>query len=112
MTSNAKHVDAMRWAAAAIALAALCSVEHAFARHPDRWYRMGDDPAENAAAGSVGANSGTGDTFDSVGTPNLGNLQDLTPFGGPVYVNIAASRPVSVQTSNNWAIQFDGVDDY
>jgi hypothetical protein len=94
------------------ALALVWTAAPANARRPDRWYRMGDDAAENASAGPVGANSATGDTYDSVGQVGNQNLQDLTPVGGPVYVNIAGSRPVPAANGNNWAIQFDGSDDY
>jgi hypothetical protein len=83
----------------------------AFARHPDRWYQMGDDSAQGVSAGPV-ENSGNGNTYDSVGTLGQGNLQDLTPHNSPAYVNISATRPVPAATTNNWAIQFDGVDDY
>ncbi|MCA9236210.1 MAG: hypothetical protein KDA44_12115 [Planctomycetales bacterium] len=91
---------------AAVALAA-CWTASASARYADRWYRMGDDPAQNASAGPV-----TTDTFDSAGSLGMNQLHDLTPSGSPLYVNIAGDRPIPAVTNNNWAIQFDGVDDY
>jgi hypothetical protein len=53
----------------------------------DRHYRMGDDPAEGAAAGgSVNV------TFDSVGQPGQGQLVDLTAVNTPTYAAITG-RP-------------------
>lgn len=101
----------IRFASVAIAIGLAFTATSATARYPDRWYRMGDDPGQGVSAGPVEL-SGNGDTYDSVGTGGQGNLQDLTPRNSPVYVNIAASRPVPSVTTNNWAIQFDGVDDY
>lgn len=81
----------------------------------DRWYKMGDDTSENASAGGdVGANS-FGDTYDSAGTLGSGTLHDLTANGAdglPIYADISGNRPVAGNTNNNFAIQFDGVDDY
>jgi hypothetical protein len=93
------------------ATAALVSASLAEARYPDRWYRMGDDPAQGVAAGPV-ESVGGGFTFDSAGAPSQNQLHDLQSFNSPAYVNIAAARPVPAATSNNWAIQFDGADDY
>jgi hypothetical protein len=53
----------------------------------DRHYRMGDDPAEGAAAGGA-VNS----TFDSVGQPGQGQLVDLTAINTPTYSTITG-RP-------------------
>ena len=102
------------WSTVLIVAGAMCfalTSSPANARRPDRWYRMGDDPGQIVAAGPV-ENSGNGTTYDSVGVSGQGNFQDLTPHGSPMYVNIAGSRPVPAATSNNWAVQFDGVDDY
>lgn len=94
---------------AAIVLSVL-TASQALARRPDRWYRMGDDPAQGTSAGLV-ADSGNGNTYDSIGTVGQGNLQDLEPFGAPAYVSISGNRPVAADTTNNWAIRFNGFDD-
>ncbi|HEY3394710.1 MAG TPA: LamG-like jellyroll fold domain-containing protein, partial [Lacipirellulaceae bacterium] len=53
----------------------------------DRWYKMGDDPAEGAApGGSVNV------TFDSVGAPGQGELVDLSAVNTPTYATISG-RP-------------------
>ena len=87
-----------------------CAIPAAFARYPDRWYRMGDDPAPGPAAGPV-ENFGTGNTYDSAGSSSI-QYQDLTPHNSPEYVDISAARPVPAATSDIWAIQFNGVDQY
>ncbi len=93
----------------AVVMCAASRIGHA--RYADRWYRMGDDPAQGVAAGPV-EDVGGGFTFDSAGATNMNQLHDLQPFNSPVYVSISGSRPVAAATSNNWAIQFDGSDDY
>src|SRR5688572_17660621 len=55
----------------------------------DRWYKMGDDPAEGAAPGGA-----VSVTFDSVGQPGQGQLVDLTAISAPTYVTITG-RPDS-----------------
>jgi hypothetical protein len=79
----------------------------------DRWYRMGDDPAEPAVPGQpVGTDAIGGLTYDSVGASGQSNFQDLTPVGSPVYVNISADQPFPNSTLDNRAIQFDGSTQY
>jgi concanavalin A-like lectin/glucanase superfamily protein/PEP-CTERM motif-containing protein len=98
---------------AAVNAGLLCltfAVPTAFGKYPDRWYRMGDDPAQGTAAGPV-ENFGTGNTYDSAGSTST-QYQDLVPHNSPVYVDISGARPVSAATSDNWAIQFNGVDQY
>ncbi len=100
-----------------IALTDIPLTNHAEAAYTlDRWYRMGDDVAEGADEGEpVGRDSGFNSTFDSIGSPGSGDLQDLTPFGTtdlPVYVDVSTSRPVPGDTGNSLAIQLDGTDDY
>jgi trimeric autotransporter adhesin len=53
----------------------------------DRHYRMGDDPAEGATAGSP-----VSSTFDSVGQPGQGQLVDLAAVNTPTYASISG-RP-------------------
>jgi hypothetical protein len=53
----------------------------------DRWYKMGDDPAEGAVAGGA-----VNATFDSVGQSGQGELVDLTAVNTPTYVTITG-RP-------------------
>jgi hypothetical protein len=93
----------------ALIVCATTNVGHA--RYADRWYRMGDDPTQGVVAGPVEDVSG-GFTFDSAGAFGMSQLHDLQAFNSPAYVSISGSRPVAAATSNNWAIQFDGSDDY
>jgi hypothetical protein len=71
--------------AVAVYLSAIGSV--ATAATLDRHYRLGDDPAEGASNGG-NVNS----TFDSVGTPGVGQLVDLTAVNTPTYATITG-RP-------------------
>jgi trimeric autotransporter adhesin len=65
----------------------LMMISTATAATLDRHYRMGDDPAEGAAAGGA-VNS----TFDSVGQPGQGQLVDLAAVNTPTYASITG-RP-------------------
>lgn len=79
----------------------------------DRWYRLGDDSSEGAAAGQpVGSGNGLGLTYDSAGSSGSSNFQDLTPLGSPPYVSIAGDKPFPDSTLDNVAIQFDGSTQY
>ncbi len=71
----------------AVAVGVLVFSAGAHAATLDRWYKMGDDPAEGASAGGS-----VSDTFDSVGDPGEGELVDLTAVNGPTYVSITG-RP-------------------
>ncbi len=75
----------------------------------DRDYGLGDDSFENAAIGAaVGSGNGFNRSFDSFGTPGLGDLQDLEPMGSPVYADVS-DRPLY---NSGLGIAFDGTDDY
>jgi trimeric autotransporter adhesin len=65
----------------------LMMISAATAATLDRHYRMGDDPAEGAAAGGA-VNS----TFDSVGQLGQGQLVDLAAVNTPTYASITG-RP-------------------
>ncbi len=67
-------------------------------RHPDRVYRLGDEPDEGANDNQpVGSGNTFGLTFDSFGTGGNGSLQDLTPVGTVTYVNTAAGPQAGVR---------------
>ncbi|WP_442482290.1 dockerin type I domain-containing protein [Aeoliella sp. SH292] len=79
------------------------------ARHLDRDYRLGDDAAEGASAGTNVDLDGFGlATYDSNGVPDEGNYQDIDSIGGdPAYVNVAG-RPFA--NGSVLGIEFDGND--
>jgi hypothetical protein len=57
----------------------------------DRSYLLGEAAGEGGAAGiAVGSGNQFGLSFDSFGEPSAGNLQDLSPFGGPSYIRRGA----------------------
>ena len=75
----------------------------------DRDYGLGDDPAEGASEGAI---IGTGNsfdlTFDSMGTPGFGDLQDMSVGGAPVYANVS-DRPLF---DGGLGASFNGSSDY
>ncbi|HEY3391590.1 MAG TPA: PEP-CTERM sorting domain-containing protein [Lacipirellulaceae bacterium] len=86
----------------------------------DRTYLFGDDSSEGAANGAVvGSGNTFGVTFDSANAPGSGDLQDLSPFGGPTYINVTTTganlsqaRPGAAADGSVLGILFDGGDDY
>lgn len=77
----------------------------------DRLYLLGEGAGEGGVAeATVGSGNSFGITFDNVGTGGAGDLQDLTPFGGPVYAD-TSSRPLA-GGGTQLGVQFDGADDY
>ena len=76
----------------------------------DRDYQLGDDSFEGASEGSVlGAGNSFGVTFDSMGTPDFGDLQDLDVVGAPTYM-LVGDRPGASGTA--LGASFDGANDY
>lgn len=87
------------------------------AASPERNYRLGDDPDENANPASaigdiVGVNvtiGGAGDSLDSQGPS--GAFQDLTQVGDPLYTNTAAtSRPFA--GASELGVTFNGTSQF
>lgn len=91
----------------------------------DRWYRMGDSSIEQNNTtvddGVPGGIESSGAFFfiDSAAAITGADQQNLRAPGSdlrPTYVEYGQtsnpSRPVAANTSNNFGIRFDGVDDY
>ena len=75
----------------------------------DRDYGLGDDPAEGASPGGlVGGGNSFGLTFDSMGTPGFGDLQDMDVGGAPVYANVS-DRPLF---DGGLGVSFNGSSDF
>jgi hypothetical protein len=69
----------------------------------DRYYRMGDDPAETASNGAA-----ISTTFDSAGQTGQNQLHDLLASGGPVY-RTYTGRP---DGNNSLGAEFNGSSQY
>ncbi len=99
-----------RVAAVLVALSMMSPIASA-ANFIDRDYKLGEGSGEGGVAGQpVGAANAFGLTFDDVGTPDNGDLQDLTPVGNVVYVDVS-TRPLA-GGGLQLGISFDGNGDY
>ncbi len=76
---------------------------------PDREYTLGDNTAEMAVIGGPVGAATSGTTYDSAGTPGVGDLQDLLVNGAPTYTN-TTGRPFL--GGSGVGISFNGATDY